>query len=70
MTVAFPRHWPVFGVSVPVVLDWLALKNCHENIKGVEYTDDAQKHDDRDALPVVVDAQPQQEDANHEFDNC
>lgn len=68
LAVAFARNGRVGFVAVPVELDGLALEDGDEDVEGVEDADDDQQDDDGEALPVVVDAQAEEEDADDKLD--
>lgn len=68
MAVALTRHWRISSIAPPVVLCWLALEDGHEEVKDVVYADDNEEEQDGDALPGIVDAEPEQKDADDKLD--
>lgn len=69
MAITFPWDWRVGRVTPPIVRDGLALEDCDEDVEGVKKPDNNQEDDDRDSLPIVVDAESENENAHDELDN-
>lgn len=69
MAVAFPRDWRIGSVAPPVESDGLALKHGDEDVEGVKKPDNDQEDQNGDSLPIVVDAEPENENAHNELHN-
>lgn len=59
----------VFGITPPIKWYRLALEDRHKDVKGVEESNENQQDPDGNALPSVVDAQAEQENADDELDH-
>lgn len=70
MAVAFACDGRIGFVPIPVERDGLALEDGEEDVEDVKEADDDQQNDDGETLPVVVDAETEQKDADHKFDQC